>query len=233
MHLRATDLCSGYGRLPVLHDVGFHVAEGEFVAVLGPNGAGKTTLMRTLACSLPVMSGTLEYRGESMSRWSASQAAHAGVGYVPQEHNVFSGLTVRENLDLGLAIGRARPGALDEVFDRFPILRERESQRAGTLSGGERQMLALSSALLQKPDLILLDEPTTGLGPRVVALLSEWIKEIAATGPSVVWVVEQNPEPVLRAADRAYLLAGGQATEETDPAKLADGDVARRLLESH
>jgi ABC-type branched-subunit amino acid transport system ATPase component len=233
MHLKAAELCAGYGRLPVIHNVDFHVAEGEFVAVLGPNGAGKTTLMRTLAGVLPVMSGTLECKGESMVGWSASRAVRAGIGYLPQEHNVFPDLSVRENLEVSLSAGRAGPEALGEVFERFPILGERASQRAGTLSGGERQMLALSSALLMRPELILLDEPTTGLSPQVVALLSGWIQEIARSGLSVVWVVEQNPEPVLRSADRAYVLAGGQAREEADPAQLADGDVARLLLESH
>jgi ABC-type branched-subunit amino acid transport system ATPase component len=232
MHLQAAELSAGYGRLPVVHHVDFHVGEGEFVAVLGPNGAGKTTLMRTLARVLPVMSGTLSYRGESMLRWTGAQAVRSGVGYVPQERNVFGELSVRENLEIGLSVGRAKPAALDDVFDRFPILRERASQRAGTLSGGERQMLALSSALLMRPELVLLDEPTTGLSPQVVSLLSDWIREIARSGLSVVWVVEQNPEPVLRAADRAYLMAGGQAREEANPGQLADGDVARLLLET-
>ena len=230
MHLRAAELSSGYGRLPVLHNVDFAVGEGEMVAVLGPNGAGKSTLMKTLAGLLPPMSGTIELRGASTAGWSAPRIAQAGIGYVPQENNVFPTLSVRENLEIGRGSGRGAR-SLDQVFDRFPILAERQAQRAGTLSGGERQMLALSSALLMEPELLLLDEPTTGLSPQMVSLLSDWIREIAESGLSVVWVVEQNPERVLRAASRAYLMAGGQAREELNPRGLADADVGRLLMD--
>ena len=230
MRLQARDLVAGYGKLPVLHRVSMRVDDGEVVAVLGPNGAGKSTLVKSLARTLRVMSGELEVDGRSVTKWRASQAAAAGIGYVPQENNVFANLTVAENL----ALSRRGPDAdklTGEVYDRFEFLRERAQQNAGSLSGGERQSLAVAMAFVASPSLLLLDEPTTGLAPLASQGLTEWIVEIATSGATVVWVVEQNPEPVLEAADRAYVLDGGQVRFEGRAAELSSGDLMALVLE--
>ncbi|KRE38973.1 hypothetical protein ASG73_00980 [Janibacter sp. Soil728] len=226
MHLQARDLVSGYGKAQVLHGVDFEVGDGELVAILGPNGAGKSTLMKTLSAAIPFMGGSLTLDGTTMAGWRPYRAVSAGIGYVPQERNVFGDLSVKENLDLAGA-AQAKD-VLDDVFGRFPILRDRSQQAAGSLSGGERQALAVSMAVLGRPQLLLLDEPTTGLSPLASASLTDWIVDIAQTGVSIVWIVEQNPEPVLAAAARAYVLAEGSVKFE-GPASAMSGDQALAL----
>lgn len=230
MRLQARDLVAGYGKLPVLHRVNMRVDDGELVAIVGPNGAGKSTLVKTLARTLRVMSGELELDGRSVTKWRASQAAAAGIGYVPQENNVFANLTVAENLGLS----RRGPDAdqlTEKVYEQFAFLRERAKQNAGSLSGGERQSLAVAMAFVGSPSFLLLDEPTTGLAPLASQGLTEWIVDIATSGATVVWVVEQNPEPVLAAADRAYVLDGGQVRFEGPAANLSGGDLMALVLE--
>lgn len=229
MFLQARDLVSGYGQLQVLHGVDFHVDAGELVAVLGPNGAGKSTLMRTLARTLPVMSGSITFGGRRIDTWRAPEAAAAGISYVPQERNVFTDLTVRENLVLAARNARSGRRPTDEVFERFDFLRKLEHRPAGLLSGGERQSLAVSMAFLSGPALMLLDEPTTGLAPMAADNLAEWILEIAGSGVSVVWVVEQDPELVMRAAARVYVLGGGRIRHEGKAGEVT-GDAAMRIL---
>ncbi|MGH3096391.1 MAG: ABC transporter ATP-binding protein [Streptosporangiales bacterium] len=224
MRLQARDLVAGYGRLSVLHHIDLRVDDGELVAVLGPNGAGKSTLVKTLARVLRVTSGDLELDGRSITRWRASDAAAAGIGFVPQEGNVFANLSVQENLALSQR-KTADSGLLDAVYERFPVLRDRGRQAAGSLSGGERQSLAVAMAFVASPSLLLLDEPTTGLAPMASQALTNWIVEIAAAGTTVVWVVEQNPEPVLAAAHRAYVLDGGEVRFEGAARDLSGSDV--------
>lgn len=233
MLLKANDLTAGYGRLPILHGLDFEVTEGEVVAVLGPNGAGKSTLMKALARVLPVLSGTIEFKGKAISSWGAAKAAQNGISYVPQESNVFPSLTVRENLQVSAGGGAAASARMSDVLDRLPVLADRSAQHAGTLSGGERQMLAIASALLVGGELLLLDEPTTGLAPLIVEQISTWIGEIAHAGMTVVWVVEQNPEPVLRAAARAYVLEGGQVHHSGPASAIAQDYLAELLLGGH
>lgn len=229
MRLRARDLVAGYGRLPVLHGIDLDVEDGELVAVLGPNGAGKSTLVKTLARVLPVMSGELEVDGRSIVRWRTSDAAAYGIGLVPQDDNVFAHLTVQENLTLS-ARGSSGGELVDAVYERFPMLGGRAAQNAGSLSGGERQSLAVAMAFVASPTLLLLDEPTTGLAPIVSQELTDWIVEIAASGATVVWVVEQNPEPVLAAAHRAYVLDGGEVRHEGPAGELSGTDVMALVL---
>lgn len=225
MHLHAHDVVSGYGKSEVLHGVDFETASGELVAVLGPNGAGKSTLMKTLVGALPLKAGSLTVDGRTIHRWRPHDAVAAGVGFVPQEGNVFPDLSVEENILL--AGGASAPDVRETVLDRFPILAERSAQLAGSLSGGERQALAVSMAVLARPKLLLLDEPTTGLSPLASASLTEWILEIAHSGVSVVWIVEQNPDPVLAAATTAYVMAEG-SVKFRGPASEVSGD---RVLE--
>ncbi len=230
MLLVARELCAGYGRLPVLHDIDFEVDEGEVVAVLGANGAGKSTLMKTLARVLAVMSGHIEFGGTVIDRWGAVDAARGGVTYVPQENNVFAGLTVAENLRISASHHGGHSGkAIEEALDHLPILRERATQPAGTLSGGQRQQLAVASALLTRPRLLLLDEPTTGLAPLVVQEMLEWISTIVSGGMTTVWVVEQSPELALDLADRAYVMGGGQIVRE-GPADAISSETLREVL---
>lgn len=227
MKLSAHDLVAGYGKLAVLQAVDFEINDGELVAVLGPNGAGKSTLMRALARTLPVMGGRLELDGSSIAGWRANQASKAGIGYVPQEENVFADLSVQENLQLSAPGGPDRE-LVDQVYARFPVLAERGTQTAGSLSGGERQSLAVSMAVLARPRLLLLDEPTSGLSPLASKALTDWIVEIAASGVSIVWIVEQNPEPVLAAAARAYALSAGNVVYAGAASEIS-GDEALAL----
>lgn len=224
---------SGYGKVTILHGVDIHVDSHELIVLLGPNGAGKTTLLKTLAGHLKFTAGAISLNGGALDRRpDASQRAMRGIGYVPQENNVFAPLSVIENLRVSLVSRRDEEAdRLAEVFDRFPILHERRDQRAGTLSGGERQILAITSALLQQPDLLLLDEPTSGLSPLFVDMIVDWMTELVAGNTGVIWVVEQNPEPVLQAASRAYVLAGGRIVKEAPSSDLLrSGELERVLL---
>lgn len=225
--LNTCELRAGYGSLEVLHGIDIDVEPGELVAVLGPNGAGKSTLLGALARTVRVFSGSISFKGEPILARRTSEVACAGLAFVPQEGNVFTDLTVNENLGLALAAasGRTRgsgaaPRAADAVFDRFPFLRAREGQPAGLLSGGERQALAVSMAFLQRPSVMLLDEPTAGLSPLAASNLAAWILELLQDGLSIVWVVEQDPDTVLKAAARAYLLDGGYVKFSGDAKEL-------------
>lgn len=223
-------LKSGYGKVTVLHDVDLAVAAGEIVVVLGPNGAGKSTLMKSVAGYLRPSSGTVTLDGADVTGKSPQDVSRLGIGYVPQEDNVFRELSVRDNLRV---VSLAFPDAqarVANVFDRFPILGERATQRAATLSGGERQTLAVSSALIAEPTVLLLDEPTGGLAPLFVGQMVEWVSELAAGGMAVVWVVEQNPEKILAASTRTYLVEGGRTTAEFESQELLEPGRLRELL---
>jgi ABC-type branched-subunit amino acid transport system ATPase component len=230
MLLEVTSLEAGYGKLTIVHGVDLHVAPGEIVLLMGPNGAGKTTLLRTISGHLPTKAGRIEVEGEDISAMSAFQRSGLGIGYVPQDNNVFGPLTVSENLAAASLFRPELASRSEEVVDRFPRLAERRSQRASTLSGGERQMLAVGSAMVGEPRLLLLDEPTAGLAPRFVIEIVHWMKEVAAGGCGVIWVVEQNPEAVLEAASRAYFMAGGEITDERLAASLDDAELLRQIL---
>ncbi len=220
----------GYGRLTVIHEATLHVESGEIVVLLGPNGAGKTTLLRTIAGHLPVSAGTVMLDGDDVTDRDAFERTRRGVGYVPQEKNVFGSLTVAENLAAASLSQPDLAHLVGPIMDRFPRLGERRAQRASTLSGGERQMLAVGSAMAGDPRILLLDEPTAGLAPRFVDEMVEWMREVAAGGRAVLWVVEQDPERVLGAASRAYLMAGGEIRDERPAASLNDPELLRQVL---
>ena len=230
MLLEVRGLVSGYGRVTILHGVDLSVAAGEIVVVLGPNGAGKSTLMKTVAGHLRPTRGSVLLEGEDIAARPAQDVARHGVGYVPQEHNVFRELSVRDNLRVAALSFPGTRDRLQAVFDRFPILAQRAGQRAATLSGGERQTLAVSSALIGDPRVLLLDEPVAGLAPLFVKQMVEWVGELAAAGMGVVWVVEQNPDLILAASTRTYLVEGGRVTDQFDSRELLEPGRLQELL---
>ena len=235
--LNARELRAGYGSLEVLHGVDFYTDTGELVVVMGPNGAGKSTLLGSLARAVRTFSGEITFKGESILSLRTSDVARNGMAFVPQDGNVFTDLSVRENLTLAAsASGSSRRalhsgGFADSVFDHFPFLRKLENRPAGLLSGGERQALALSMGFLQRPSIMLLDEPTAGLSPLAAENLGAWILELAAQGLAIVWVVEQDPEVVLKVATRAYLLDGGYVRFSGDAQELVGGKGAELLFQ--
>ncbi len=208
--LNVTRLSSGYGEVNVLNDITFSVGN-EIFAVLGANGAGKSTLLKTLAKLIPVTQGHIEWQGRDITRAPAYSLPAQGVAYVPQEHNVFSDLSVAENLSVGALTGsRTRDEKLDEIYELFPRLADRKDQFAGSLSGGEGQMLAVSRALMQDPSIILLDEPSAGLSPLFVDTLFEKISEIRQQKSVTIVLAEQNATKTMEIADRLLVLSLGE-----------------------
>ncbi len=206
---------SWYGSVHVLHDINFYVKAGELVAVIGANGAGKSTTLKSIAGLVPRCSGEMTYQGNKLIGLNPPEIVKRGVALVPEGRWIFSDLTVEENLRIGAF---SRPPdeiafSLVEQQTLFPILRERIRQKAGTLSGGEQQMLAISRALMSKPKLLLLDEPSLGLAPQIVESVFSLIKQINKTGVSIV-LVEQNSRAALAIADRGYVLSTGKVKLE-------------------
>jgi len=209
--LEATGLVAGYlPGIDILNGCDLEVRDGELVAVIGPNGAGKSTLVKAMFGLVPVRSGRVTLRGRDITGLPAHDLVRQGVGYVPQVRNVFATLTVAENLEMGLYLDRRR---WDERFEfvtqLFPMLRQRRSQRTGSLSGGERQMVALARALMSEPSVLLLDEPSAGLAPIVQDQVFDRVKEINEAGVSLV-MVEQNARRCLQICDRGYVLDQGR-----------------------
>jgi branched-chain amino acid transport system ATP-binding protein len=230
--LRIEGLSAGYGDVRVLHDLSLEVQEGEVVALVGANGAGKTTTMRTISGLLRPAAGRIDFLDRRIDRLSPARIVELGVVQVPEGRKVFPSMTVRENLELG-SYRRARSSraeSLERVFGMFPILHERQAQAAGTLSGGEQQMLAIGRALMARPRLIMLDEPSLGLAPRIVFEIFETIRAIRAEGLTVL-LVEQNVQQSLRLADRGYVLENGRvALSGTGPELLASEHTRRAYL---
>ena len=229
--LRIRGLNAGYGDLRILTDVDLDVTDGEYVTIVGPNGAGKSTVMKTVFGLTTHMDGTIEFDGEPIHGLAPERIIREGVGFVPQTDNVFPGLSVRENLEMGAYILDSVPeDRIEEIYDRFPILRERESQKAGTLSGGQRQMVAMGRALMLDPDLLLLDEPSAGLAPDLVTDMFDRIDRINDAGTAIL-MVEQNAKEALRRCDRGYVLVNGE-NRYTDRGEvlLGDEDVRQDFL---
>jgi branched-chain amino acid transport system ATP-binding protein len=201
---------AGYGRSPVVHDVSLSVDEGEIAAVIGPNGAGKSTFIKAVFGLCDVLGGEIRLRGEPIHGLKPSRIVARGIGYVPQVQNVFPSLTVRENLEMGAYLKPANAARrIEELCAMFPDLGQSLKRRAGVLSGGQRNMLALARALMMSPSLLLLDEPTAGLSPIYVDKVWEHIAQIRQSGVSIL-IVEQNARRALEAADRGYVLVGGR-----------------------
>ena len=205
------DVDSGYGDLPILHGVSLEVAPAEIVAVIGPNGAGKSTLMKTLFGLLALRGGTMTFGDEDLGQISAARRAELGMAYVPQEGSTFPELTVYDNLAVSLlresTLTQSRH--INQMLDSFPALQELRRARAGTLSGGERQMLAIASAMISQPRFLALDEPTTGLAPSIVQERIADIVAVRERGTSVLWVIEESPMLCLPHVDRVYVLNSG------------------------
>ncbi|WP_066417168.1 ABC transporter ATP-binding protein [Halorubrum aethiopicum] len=229
--LEVRELDAGYGDLQILTDVDLDVDDEEYVTIVGPNGAGKSTVMKSVFGLTTHMGGTVTFDGEDISGTKPEDIIHKGLGYVPQSENVFAELDVQENLEMGAYILDEVPQeALRTVYDRFPILEERKEQRAGTLSGGQRQMLAMGRALMLDPELLLLDEPSAGLAPDLVDEMFDKIDEINESGTAVL-MVEQNAKEALRRCDRGYVLSNGQNRyEDEGTALLNDEEVRREFL---
>ena len=226
--LRVVDLVTAYGKIEALKGVSLEVREGSITCVLGPNGAGKTTLMLTIAGVLRPRQGAIEFRGEPIAALSPHAIVARGVALVPENRLVFAHMTVLENLHAG-AYQRKGPyeNDLEKIFARFPRLEERASQDAGTLSGGEQQMLAVARALMSRPKLLLMDEPSLGLAPLVVEEIFRIIAELHRDGTSIL-LVEQNAHMALRVAQHFYLIEQGRVTFSGDPGSLAEDELIRR-----
>ena len=230
--LQIDSLNAGYGKLQILHDLSLGVEAGQFVGIFGPNGSGKSTLIKSIFGLTQVFGGTIALDGTILNGVPTEKIGTHGIAYVPQSLNIFTRMTIRENLQLA---GRQLPREqverrLAEVFVMFPILRERQSQRAGQLSGGERQMLAISIAFLPQPRLMLLDEPSAALAPVLVTEIFKQLRQLSGQGITLV-VVEQNARSLLRYCDYGYVLREGQITfQGTAATILADEETAKTYL---
>ena len=229
--LRVKDLRAGYGGKPVLQGVDLTVAKGEIVAVIGRNGVGKSTLMKTLIGLVASMAGEISFSGQRIDGLEAYRRAHLGIGYVPQGRDVFPRMSVRENLEVGEAMrGKAGDAAYDQVYSLFPILKERASQRAGTLSGGQQQQLAIGRVLIGGPQLILLDEPSEGIQPSIVQDIATIITGLNRESGITIVFVEQNLDMIRAIAQRCYVMDKGRIVAELKPHDLDDRDTIRRHL---
>ncbi len=228
--LELKSVTAGYGAFTALWDVSLRVQAGEAVAVVGPNGAGKTTLLRVISGMIPPRAGELLFEGASIGGQRAYEMVARGIAHVPEGRRIFPALTVADNLRMGAFLRTARSRyaeSLARVFALFPVLAERRGQRAGSLSGGEQQMLAVGRALMSCPRLILLDEPSMGLAPVMVLRLFDLIQRVRAEGYTIL-VVEQNVRQVLKIVDRAYLLEVGRIKMEGRAAELSEDEFVRK-----
>jgi branched-chain amino acid transport system ATP-binding protein len=228
--LEIDNLATAYGKIEALKGVSLRANEGEVTCLLGPNGAGKSTLMLTLSGVLRPRRGSVRLHGEELIGKSPAEIVSRGMALVPENRLVFPALTVRENLMAGAFRRRNSAeirGDMDRMFDRFPRLKERITQMAGTLSGGEQQMLAVARALMSRPKLLLMDEPSVGLAPLVVAEIFSIIRQLHAEGTSI-FLVEQNAHMALKVAQHFYLMEQGRVSFSGSPGELAEDDVIQR-----
>jgi len=225
--LEVTDVAVYYGKIAALKDVTLSVDEGEIVALIGANGAGKTTTLKTISGLRPLTSGKIIFEGQDISRMPGHKRVTAGIGQAPEGRGVFPGMTVQENLLMGAYTRKGNvTKELDEVYELFPRLAERKSQFGGTMSGGEQQMVAIGRALMAKPRVVLLDEPSMGLAPILVQQIFDIIKEINNRGTTVL-LVEQNAQQALQLAHRAYVLETGRVVKSADASSLLDDPQVR------
>ena len=229
--LEVAGVVAGYGETEILHGVSLTVDDGEIVTIIGPNGCGKSTLMKTVVGLITPRSGQIRFRGADIAGRATERIVRSGLCYVPQSANVFPSLTIRENLEMGAFVRtddcRARIG---EMLELFPDLAERPQQKAGNLSGGQRQMLAIARALMLDPTLLLLDEPSAGLSPAMMGLVFDRMREVNRSGVALL-IVEQNARRALRMSQRGYILVAGEnRLEDTGAALLDNPEVASLYL---
>jgi branched-chain amino acid transport system ATP-binding protein len=221
-----------YGRIPVLHEVSFEVEEGELVAIVGANGAGKTTALKTVVGVLRLVSGNIEFEGMDITRKNSPEVVRLGITYVPEGRHVFGPLTVKENLLLG-AFTTSAKGEIEErmdyVYHLFPLLKERYKQKGETLSGGEQQMLAIGRGLMARPKLLMLDEPSLGLMPKLVTEVFKAISLLKEEGYTIL-LVEQNVQEALEIADRAYVIQTGRIILEGSGRELLNSDLVKKAF---
>lgn len=228
--LKVKDLNVFYGTIHALHDVSFEVNEGEIVTLIGANGAGKTTTLHSISGLLQYKTGDVEFLGSSLKGVPANKIVERGLAHVPEGRRIFANLTVMDNLELGAYLRKDKTGIKDDlelVFTRFPRLKERVRQVAGTLSGGEQQMLAIARTLMSRPKLILMDEPSMGLAPLLVKEIFMIIKDINKNGTTIL-LVEQNAHMALSIAQRAYVLETGRVVLQGDAKELANSEEIRK-----
>lgn len=226
--LKVNDINVYYGQIHSLKGVSLEVHEGEIVALIGANGAGKTTTLKTISGLLRSKTGSIELMGEDISKAEAHKLVAKGLAHVPEGRRIFLQMTVLENLEMGAYVNSGNIKAdIENVFERFPRLKHRKDQVAGTLSGGEQQMLAMGRALMSKPKLLMLDEPSMGLAPILVQQIFDIIKELHESGTTIL-LVEQNAEMALEIADRAYVLESGRIKLSGSGAELAQSDEIKK-----
>jgi urea ABC transporter ATP-binding protein UrtE len=231
MLLNIVNATSGYGRVRIVNGVSFGVDTGEILAIIGRNGVGKTTLMKTLIGGIQLMDGRIEFGGHDVAKLGSAQRARLGIGFVPQGRGIFSRMSVADNLILGKAIGRAqRQPNFERVYRFFPILRERLQQRAGSMSGGQQQQLAIGRILVGNPSLILLDEPSEGVQPNIVQRIAAIIRRLRDEQGLTVIIVEQNLTLIQAVADRCIVMDKGTVVAQVGKDEIADPSVAKRYL---
>jgi branched-chain amino acid transport system ATP-binding protein len=229
--LRLENLGAGYGGTPVLNGVNLHVGAGEFVAVVGPNGAGKTTLFKAISGVVPLTSGSIAFEGVDLAKIGPAARPHLGIAHVPEGRQLFPSLTVMENLEMGASTATGQRDwkeNLARVLDWFPVLGERRAQLAGTLSGGQQQMVAVGRGLASSPKLLMLDEPSMGLSPAIAEFIFERLVEIHRTTTLAILLVEQRVAEALEFADRGYVLEAGRIVLEGTHAVLRNDDRVRQ-----
>ena len=228
--LEVKDLQVYYGVIQALKGISFHVEQGEVIALIGANGAGKTTTLQTLTGIIPAKAGSIIYEGKNLTKTPAHKIVEMGMAHVPEGRRVFANLSVYENLKLGAYTRKDKneiAQSLEMVYESFPRLKERRNQSAGTLSGGEQQMLAMGRALMSKPRIVLMDEPSMGLSPIFVDEIFKIIQKISAEGTTVL-LVEQNAKKALEIADRAYVLETGKILLSGDAKELMNDDAVKK-----
>ena len=229
--IEVKNVVGGYGGVPILNGVNISIEQSDIGVIVGPNGAGKSTTLKAIFGLLKVTSGSVMFEGKEIANALPDKLVPMGLSFVPQEKNVFTSMTVEENLEMGGFIRRDDiSGTLNEIYDMFPVLKEKRRQQAGELSGGQRQMVAMGRALMSKPRLLMLDEPSAGLSPRYVLEIFEHIVAVNKAGVAIL-MVEQNARQALAFASRGFVLAQGQNRfTGTGPELIADPDVAKSFL---
>ncbi len=227
--LEVENLNAGYGKVPILHDITFHVAEGEVVGIIGPNGAGKSTLLKNICGLQDSYSGNIRFLGKPIESLQSHKVSRQGISYIPEGGRLFVNMTVRENLLMGAYHSKKvlQEGALEDIFDLFPALKKRANQPAKTLSGGEKQMLAIGRGLIARPKLLLLDEPSLGLAPNLVDSIYERLVLLKQRGLTML-LVEQNTNYALEVSERAYVIENGRIVMEGSGDELSHNEHVKK-----